>query len=1481
MLNYTDLESLALQVTIFVQIMRRLLRYVGRALLALVAVLVLLWVLIQLPPVQTALVRYITGNLTEGSDFTIEVGHVDVRFPLELVLRDVTVIEGAADTLLTSRELSLQGVELALSENRFAAHRVELVQPVFKLHVAEGASDSNLDRFMDLFETGDTAAAPADVRINVEHFRLRNGRFNYHNDRHEVTREVIDFNHLDLSDINIELKAFELHNERIDVQIKNIALYEPGGLHVQHLGGDFAMRNDTLQLQNYELQTKRSLLCGNLIFRFERWANFSHFNSEVAMRGNLVSSTIDFKDLARFSSTLKGLDRSINFDGRFTGTVADLKVRDFVVGLDDETKIAGRIDLTGLPDFNSTFIDLSITELTTVKTEIDRIPLPPFETGKMIETPNNITELGKISFQGKFTGFPNDFVAFGTLKTDIGSISTDIKLQETGDTYEYSGSLATQRFDLAKFYNSRDLGPLTSALEVSGRGLTRDDLDMTVDGQISFIRLRGYSYNDIVMRGQFKQDFFNGNMQLNDENAQLDFVGLIDFTQQKPLFNFTTSITHLDPVALNLLPLKEYTSLSGDFTIEAEGSNLNDINGSIVGDSLKFCTAVAEYPIKHLEIIMEQNLQMGKRFTLISDIATGRLNGKFDFAGLENGIRNIISDVVPHIETPPEGKRGREDFYLEVDIHNFELVSEVFIPELSIAKNSRFSLLMDDLTGDFKTTFTTDRVSYLDYALDSLIINMSHPDESMNATLVSSKADLGGFILPSLGIDIYNDADTIYTNLNWGVASDMIAGDFGLRTLVRGEKNFTSTVNTLNIRFNQDQWSSLKPSTITIDSTRIAIDELELSNMNASIRLAGAVSEASDETLLLDLKGIDLQIFNALLSTYDIAQMGIVTGNVQLRDVYNSLLLTCDLIVTGYGINEYPVGDLCVESSWDPLLKRLLLAGEIERNQLKSLLFGGYYFPNRTENSLELSANLNDLPLMLVNAFVSEGISDLQGTIDGRIDIGGTPATPLVSGEVRLNKASVHVDYLNTTYYIDNKARISENKFSFNFPIRDQDDNTGYIVGTILHENFTNWNFDIFLDLENSPFLCLNTTEEDNSLYYGKAYVTGFVNISGGVEDIMIDVTARSEKGTAIALPLGGSEDVTFAEFITFVNTSEPEEDEKSIDLSGIQMNFELDITPDAQFRIIFDELVGDEIRGRGAGNIRMVINNLNSFYMYGGLTVDQGRYLFTLKNLINKEFDVKPGGTINWYGDPLAADIDLGAIYRVNTSLYDLFPDESDQYKQRVPVNLQMNLTGKLMNPGIDFDIQLPSSDELTRARVKSAINTQQEVNRQAFSLLVLRRFISPPDIAKTNANIGLAENSTELITSQLSNWLSQISDDFDIGVNYSPGDEISNEELAVALSTQLFNDRLLVSGNFGVQQGQNSAVANENTNNLIGDIRIEYKIHPQGKIRIIVYNQSNEFDLARSRQNSYTQGMGVVYQEEFNSIYELFGITRPSEID
>ncbi len=1453
--------------------MRKWLRFITRFAVVLLAVLVSLWVLVQLPPVQTVLVSFVTKRISESTGFDVAVGRVDVRYPLEVLLYDVQVIDDRNDTLLFSKGVFLRSLNMELDSNRFHIGRLDVIEPLFQITFFEGDSLTNLDRLLaNIPARNDTSASTLPVIVTGDDVRIRNGRFVYNDQSVADWESDADFDHVEVSGFYADISRVNVVDDNIDARIDGMRFQESCGFALEGLNGDFRMRTDTLELMRYRLETPGTRLIGDLQFTFEEWRDFSQFTDKVTMRGILTDSYVDFTDLALFAPELRYINRQVAVAGRFRGPVANLKVRNLAVGYEEVTRLNGRIDLTGLPDIDRTFIELTIDSLTTVKKELDGIPIPPFESLKTLNTPDNLATLGTVNFNGKFTGFLNDFVAFGTLNTAIGSINTDIKLQELPNDYAYNGELQTVAFDLGKFYRTTNLGKVTSTLRLKGKGLTRADLDASIEGHIASITAMGYTYRDIETRGEFRQDFFNGVLSISDNNIDLDFNGLIDFTGAMPRFDFMTSITHLDPIALNLVDLRDYTSLSGDFRIEATGVTFNEVNGRIVGDSVKFCTARAEYPIEYLELSMEQNASVGKRFVLDSDIASGRLEGKFDFTGLESGVRHIIADIVPHIEAPNQAKRGREDFYLEVNVHNFEAVSQVFLPELFLAPKSRFSLLMDDLTGDFKTTFTTDRIAYEDYALDTLLLDVSHPDQSLYITLQAAKADFGGgIVMPTLVVDAYNERDTVYTNLSWGKTTDVLRGDLALVSNIRGNRSVSNALNGLNVYFNDERWSLQNQAFINVDSSRVAVDNFFLSKGSEFVKIDGAVSELPEERLRVDLQGFQLSNFNGLLSEQGIEQYGLLTGDFEVRDVYQSTLITCDVLALDYTVNGYLVGDVCAESSWDPVLKRLLLAGDIDRQKLRQLTFSGFYTPGNEASPLDLTVGLKDLPLNLANAFLDESYAEIGGTANGTVAVTGKVDSPKLNGEVALSQASVRVDYLNTTYFIDDAVEVSEDMFTFDFPILDEDGNAGFAVGAVIHDEFDDWNFDLFLDLEKSPFLLMNTTAAMNGLYFGKAYATGFVNVGGTLDDLVIDVTARSERGTTIALPLDGAEDITFEEFISFIDADAPEVEEEDIDLSGIRMNFQLDITPDAQFRIIFDEVVGDEISGRGRGAIRMEINNLNTFNMYGTVEVDQGRYLFTLKNLINKEFEVKPGGTITWFGDPLAADINLDAIYKVNTSLYDLFPEESEQLRQRIPVHLNMLLTGKLMSPLIGFDITLPTSDDLTRARLAGTLNNEQEVNRQAFSLLVLRRFISPPDIAKTNTSLGLAENSTELITSQLSNWLSQISDDFDIGVNYSPGDQISSDELAIALSTQLFNDRLLLSGNFGVQQAP-TAAGTENSSNLIGDIRIEYKVTPKGKIRLIVYNQSNEFDLVRNRQNNYTQGMGIVYQEEFDSLYELF---------
>jgi hypothetical protein len=370
-----------------------------------------------------------------------------------------------------------------------------------------------------------------------------------------------------------------------------------------------------------------------------------------------------------------------------------------------------------------------------------------------------------------------------------------------------------------------------------------------------------------------------------------------------------------------------------------------------------------------------------------------------------------------------------------------------------------------------------------------------------------------------------------------------------------------------------------------------------------------------------------------------------------------------------------------------------------------------------------------------------------------------------------------------------------------------------------------------------------------------------------------LNITARSKRNSVFYIPLYAAEEVAVSNFIDWVDPSyirtglTQTRPDYEVKMKGIRMDFNLEVTPDAEVQLIFDPKVGDIIKGRGTGNLKVLINTLGKFEIYGDISIEEGDYLFTLKNVINKKFVVEKGGRLSWNGDPADANIDLRAIYALKTTISALDPTgDQATSRKRIPVECIIDMSGKLMNPTIEPDISLPGADQQTQNIVNNSINTDEELMKQFVSLLVMNNFYSPEGGATTSSNVA-GVTTTELLSNQLSSWLSQISNDFDIGVNYRPGDLITSDELQVALSTQILNDRLSISGNLdvgGTETGTSSATY---TNNIVGDFDINFKITE--KLHVKAFNRANDNLLFQT--SPYTQGVGFFYKENFDNLKEL----------
>lgn len=503
------------------------------------------------------------------------------------------------------------------------------------------------------------------------------------------------------------------------------------------------------------------------------------------------------------------------------------------------------------------------------------------------------------------------------------------------------------------------------------------------------------------------------------------------------------------------------------------------------------------------------------------------------------------------------------------------------------------------------------------------------------------------------------------------------------------------------------------------------------------------------------------------------------------------------------------------------------------------------------------------IDLSPINQFIPDESIQLEGTVQGMLRFLGLGNGAELNGYMTTEQTALRVPFLNTRYTLSGKAQILPTEFLLNqWELTDESGQKARFNGTVLHDDFQQWDLDFGIDAQAMPIQLMNTPSTDDGFFFGEVNCTGDINIAGYGQNLTIDAELQTESGTVFSLPMDVSTDVASAQFVRFTSNTElakPIIDRRG-DFSEVQLNLGIDVTPDAEARIIFDRSVGDEIVGKAKGHLDLTVDDFEHLQLTGGLEVTEGVYYFTLQNWLSKRFHVAPGGTIVWEGDPYQAEIDLATSYATRARLDPLLPGVAD-LPGRIPVELGLQLTGALMRPSLSFDIQAPNADSRIQALMENALVNEEELQRQGLSLLVMNQFFST-DLSQ--AAIGGFLNpaqSTQLLANQLGHWISQISPGMDLGLDYDQ-DEFSGEQaLGIAMSTQLFNDRLHIEGAVGAQ-----SVGQIQPGDLqLQDLVISYDLSDEGTWQLTGHSRQNP-GLSNAIEGTQTQGVGLRFRREFN---------------
>ena len=673
-------------------------------------------------------------------------------------------------------------------------------------------------------------------------------------------------------------------------------------------------------------------------------------------------------------------------------------------------------------------------------------------------------------------------------------------------------------------------------------------------------------------------------------------------------------------------------------------------------------------------------------------------------------------------------------------------------------------------------------------------------------------------------------------------------------------------------------WQLVKGNVIAIDtSLALKIYPLTLFNHNQLITIDGVLSKKTEDKLNVFVQNIKLSQFNGLLSDTKLTLDGELTGNTSIYSAFNKPIVNSNLNFNALKLNNKPIGSGNIISEYNPEKEIVTLNGyssfgkDEYGNQLKNLEFEGYYLPKKTTDNISLNFKTEPLDISILQPFLKDIITIKTGYLNGNGTITGSLEKPLINAKLKFMKCVLLVDFLNVQYNISGNVEVLPGQINFdNLTISDRYLNAGTISGNIFHSNFKNMRIDF--DINTKKLMVLNTTSANNSSYYGNAFASGNAGIYGFVDDIHLELNMKTNAGTTMYIPLDGPAEVNNNDFIQFV-TKDTIKKKVNVTNANFSLDFNLEATPDAEIQLIFDEKSGDIIKARGQGNLNMLINSKGKFDMYGEYVITSGDYLFTLENIVTKKFDIERGSNIKWNGSVYRAIIDIEAVYKQKASVRPIYP--ADSSGKRYAVECVLRMRDKLAEPRISFGINLPTVDENTRSAINSVLADENELNRQVFSLLLLRSFVTP--IASASGGSGIsagraaAATGSEMLSNKISSWLNGITKDadVDIGVNYRPGSGINSDQIDLTLNKQLFKNRLTIDGNFGVN---NSTIKSSNSSNIVGDVTIDYKLSQSGKYRVKAFNRSNDNTQILNTGGPFTQGVGIFYRQEFETLYQLF---------
>lgn len=1434
----------------------------------------------------------LTNAVTENNTNTINslLPNIDIK---NIKLANISIqyqdSSSAMDTHFNIKKLNAGIQQIDLNKEVIHLKELELDESDSKIVLGK---INKIDT--DVKGTETIESAPINWIVSAEKLTINKTNL-WFKDDNQPKAKGFDYFNIKLTDLEGELNNLYYSADSLSGSLSYLTAKDHSGFTLKNIQGDFIYTSTGVEIKNLLAQTPTTTIRDYINISYSSLDDLTENPHLVEVKVDIKKSVIDMRDLNYFAPYLQDieamrpiLNQKLYIDGSAQGKLDYLNIQKFDFKTGERTHLLANAVIKGLPDVEKLNIDLNLQKLITGRKDLEQL------ISKSV-LPDSLQLPNAISLVGKFTGGMQGFDTHMNLVTEKGNASLEANILMASDT-TYNATVFIDDLNIGSILNQDSLlGNLSFDAKIVGTGLDPKTMVADIEGELNQLDAMGYTYKGINLNLQAKSGDIAGVIQSPDPNIQFD----MDFTvNMHNRFPKVQANLMLDSINLkNLKIMNDEFRYHGRVIADLETADPDFLNGTITISNSSFAYNDARLTLD--DVILEATADSNRNtLVLNSEFLRAHLVGRYKLTELSSSVQDIIymyynPQQVAHL---PEDYSS-QNFEFSATLNHSRFIRDL-LPELEEMQIVTLDGTFNSNSKNIMAKLIAPKVVYDGTVLEDISLDVTTADSTLYYSALIEKVKVGNI---QLNNSVFSGS-VVENNLDFGLwikdLKDKERYHLGATASVNND-NYIIRLKENGLMLNYDKWNITSDNRLLFGPSGIHAHNFLLSNKGQEF-LIQSQDSSLNSTVDLSFKDFRIETFTKILDSDDLNVGGNINGYASLFNLSDNPMFTSDIHIDKFYFAQDTIGNIliAVNNTKNDTYSADIRVTE-NGNDIK--LIGDVFSPANGKSSMNGTLTLSPMKLATLEAFSMGYLKGADGDIEGKLALTGALDAPKINGELLFKKSKLNIAMLNADFMMDNqKIQFNDKGIQFKqFQIQDLRENTARINGSVLTNDYTD--FDFNLNLTTDDFSVVNSTREDNDLFFGKLFVTSNIRITGDMHKPRIDGTVKANNKTdfSIIVPNENPGVSQRDGVVKFVNRSDTtrinvfaklDSITTATHLMGYDIALNLATDKDAKFKVILDEGTQDALNIQGIAELTTTIDANNRITMSGTFTVEKGDYSFSM-GPISKDFSFQKGSTITWNGDPLDAQLNITALYSNRFSTLELVQSQigsesQNLYKQRIPFDVKLILTGELFKPIINFDIDLDENNAIVSQDVVSKVNVAlanlredpAELNKQVFSLIALGRFMAANPFASLSGGSAesLARSTvSSFLSSQLNNLASNLITGVELDFNlqseedYLTGNAQTRTDLNVDISKMLFDDRLKITigSNFEVEGNTRPG---ERASNIAGDISLEYQLSKDGRYFARVYRK-NQYQATLQGEFVET-GIGFIINMSYDKFKELF---------